>query len=284
MNQNQHQITSRSFGWTAIALCIALLAGVAQDAMAQAGVPKSKAPAPAPKAAPKPGAPGTGGAGGAGGTLTKPPSKLPTLTPADVAAKEKILGAPEWKQTMHDFEQWLSAQVIYDPEQVKQIRKRMALGIERMTPAQLQRFQSDIQEKVAVLTSDEAQQAGTYLTETFAVASPAYARKIRAKLPDVLTMTASQISQQLDLFASKHAAAINRQKTFEADRQQSIAYNESQLAAMRQESDAALNRASSAAASSGRQGNYAAARDYFPDVGNDGPFGPGTSWGGFGFF
>jgi len=273
-----------------LGLAAALLcAGVATYAFAQAAAPKTKAPPTGTKAS-APGATSRTTAT-AGGTAAKAPASSTTLSNDDVAAKEKIMSSPEWKQTFHDFNEWMSAQVIYDADQIQQIRKRMALGISRMTPAQLERFQSDIQEKLAVLNSDQAKQAGTYLTETFAVASPAYARKVRAKLPDVLTMTAAQINQQLDIFAVKHAAALKTQKTFEADRQQSIAYNQAQLAAMKAESDQAMNRASAAAAQGGKSGNYTAARDYYPGgVGNDGPFGPGTSYyggfglGGFGFF
>lgn len=276
-----HQNQSNRTLYRSITASIAALlcAAVATYAFAQAQAPKKAPPAGTKATTPAP------AQAGAGGTATKAPAQPSGLSAEDMAAKEKILNSPEWKQTFHDFNQWMSAQAIYDADQVAQIRKRMQLGISRMTPAQLERFQSDIQEKLVVLTSDEAKQAGTYLTETFAVASPAYARKVRAKLPDVLTMTAAQINQQLDLFASKHAAALKTQKTFEADRQQSIAYNQAQLAAMRQESDAAMNRASAAAAQSGRGGNITAARDYYPGatIGNDGPFGPGTSWGGWGF-
>jgi hypothetical protein len=276
MQTNLTQNIKRNFHRTLIGLVAALLcAAVATHAFAQAGAPKTKAPPAGTK---------TTTPAGAGGTATKAPATSSTLSAADIAAKDKILNTPEWKQTFHEFNEWMSAQVIYDADQIQQVRKRMALGISRMTPAQLERFQSDIQEKLAVLNSDQAKQAGTYLTETFAVASPAYARKVRAKLPDVLTMTAAQINQQLDIFAVKHAAALKTQKTFEADRQQSIAYNQAQLAAMRAESDQAMNRASAAAASAGKGGNYTAARDYYPGgVGNDGPFGPGTSYGGFGF-
>jgi hypothetical protein len=282
MQTKPSQAIDRNFRRVVLGLTAALLcAGVATYAFAQAGAPKTKAPPAGTKAS----APAA-----SGGISAKAPASSTTLSSEDAAAKEKIMSSPEWKQTFHDFNEWMSAQVIYDADQIQQVRKRMALGISRMTPAQLERFQSDIQEKLAVLNSAEAKQAGTYLTETFAVASPAYARKVRAKLPDVLTMTAAQINQQLDIFAVKHAAALKTQKIFESDRQQSIAYNQAQLAAMRAESDQAMNRASAAAAQGGKSGNYTAARDYYPGatIGNDGPFGPGTSYyggfGGFGFF
>jgi|GEM_PF-4964688 len=258
--------------WTAALLATSAMLfslGHAQTTWAQAA-PKTKAPA-ASSTAP-----------------AKPAPKPAALSAADIAAKNDILKSSAWQETSHNFDQWLSAQTIYEPSQVKQIKRRMSLGVERMTPAQLLRFQSDIQEKLEVLNSSEAKQAGAYLAETFSVASPAYARKIRAKLPDVLTMTAAQINQQLDVFASKHAATLAAQKTFESDRQQSIAYNEAQITAMREESDRALARASAGSAGSGKSGGYSSARDYFPNVGNDGPFGPGTSYGGgfggFGFF
>ena len=119
------------------------------------------------------------------------------------------------------------------------------------------------------------------------MASPAYARKIRDRVPDVLTTTAAQLNQRLSSFAAKQHSTIDMQKTFEDAKQQQIATNASQLAARQQESEHALDRAQASAASSGsKSNNFTPARDYFPNAGNDGPFGPGTSigfWGG-GFF
>ena len=171
-------------------------------------------------------------------------------------------------------------------QQVKQIRARLAAGISRMTAAQLQWFLSDMREKLQVLTSQAARDASTYLAETFTAASPAYARKLRQKLPDVLTMTAAQVNQRLAIFASKHQQTLAMQQTFNDSRQQEIAYNQAQIAEEQQVLNQDLDRESTAVANASKGNNFNPARDYFPNVGNDGPFGPGTSvgfWGG-GFF
>ena len=117
-----------------------------------------------------------------------------------------------------------------------------------MTAAQLRWFLSDMQEKLQVLSSQEARDANTYLAETFAVASPAYTRIIRRKLPDVLAMTAAQVDRQLAIFAAKHQSMLEMQKIFQQSTQQEIAYNEQQILAIREEHEHALDRAESAAA------------------------------------
>jgi hypothetical protein len=250
-------------------------AAASPNVNAQAAAPKAKAPQSGSKA---------------GATAPRQPaagSKAAPQTAADTAAREQILNSDKWKQTNAKFIEWLDTQSLYDAEEVKQIKSRLAVGIGRMTAAQLQWFQNDMEEKLQVLNSEQAQQASVYLAQTFAVASPAYARKLRQKLPDLLTMTAAQVNQQLAVFAAKRQSTIQMQQTFEDAKQQQIAFNQSQLAAREQESERALDRAQSAAASAGSKGNnFTPARDYFPNAGNDGPFGPGTSigfWGG-GFF
>ena len=270
----------------AVALGVVLIFAVPHGAVAQTSAQKAKAPTSGTKAAPTtPGrtapvvkaAPATTPAAG-----SKQP---PQWTAEEAAARDKVLNGQPWNQMMHDFNQWLSAQPLYDAEEVKRIRTRLDIGVGRMSATQLERFLYDMQEKLQVLTGAQAQQASAYLAQTFAVASPAYAKRIRQKLPDVLTMTAAQINQQLAIFASKQQATVDMQKSFEDSRSQSIAYNQQQLAAQERASEAALSRAESGAASGSKGNNYTAARDYFPNAGNDGPFGPGTSIGlGWGFF
>jgi len=69
-------------------------------------------------------------------------------SPEDVAAREQILHSQQWQQTLHDFNEWLSIQTLYDPQQVQQIKTRLAAGINRMTPAQMEWFLNDTQAKL----------------------------------------------------------------------------------------------------------------------------------------
>jgi hypothetical protein len=262
----------------AVILCAAGLFVARPDSMvAQVAAPKAKASASGTKA----GAQAAGRAAPAAPTV-----RAPQQRPEDAAAREQILRSQAWQEMMHQFDEWLSAQSLYDP---KQIQARLAAGIGRMTAAQLRWFLNDMHEKLEVLTSQAARDASTYLTETLAVASPAYARKIREKLPDVLVMTAAQINQQLSVFAAKHHQTIANQKAFDDSRSQEIADNQAQIAEEQQVLNRDLGKESTAAANASKGNNFTPARDYYPgSVGNDGPFGPGTSyfggfWGG-GFF
>ncbi|HEY1600236.1 MAG TPA: hypothetical protein VGG64_11570 [Pirellulales bacterium] len=222
-----------------------------------------------------------------GGAKAKSAAAATPAHAEDSAARDRILNSAPWKQMLQSFEVWLDSQTLYDPQQVKQIRARLAAGISRMTSGQLQWFLTDMEAKMEILNSPRAHDAQDYLAQTLAVASPAYARKIRDRVPDVLTSTAAQLNQRLSAFAAKQHSTIDMQKTFEDARQQQIATNAAQLASQQQESERALDRAQASAASSGsKSNNFTPARDYFPNAGNDGPFGPGTSigfWGG-GFF
>ncbi|HVU85769.1 MAG TPA: hypothetical protein VHD36_00490 [Pirellulales bacterium] len=259
------------------ALCLACLAaGTVVPVHAQTP-PKAKAPA-----APRPPA----GSAKAPQAAPAPAAKTPPPPAVDSPEREQILHSRAWQQTIADFESWLSSQTLYDAQQVKQTRARLEVGISRMTPAQLQWFENDMQAKLKVLNSDQAQEAAAYLAQTLAVASPAYARKVRQKLPDVLTAPAGQISQQLAGFAAKRDATAQMQQAFNDNRQQQIAHNQTQIAAQQQILNQDLGRESDGAINATKGNKFTAARDYFPNAGNDGPFGPGTSigfWGG-GFF
>ena len=111
-------------------------------------------------------------------------------------------------------------------------------------------------------------------------------RKLRQKLPDLLTTNAAQVNQQLASFAAKRQSSAQAQQAFADARQQQIAFNQTQIAEQQQILNNDLDRESDAAKKATKGNDFKQARDYFPNAGNDGPFGPGTSvgfWGG-GFF
>ncbi len=237
----------------------------------------------------------TSGAKAKGTKPAAPPTKTaaPAAKPAptqsahpDAAARDQILASQDWRNTIQQFQQWLTSQTVYDAQQVKQTEARLSVGISRMSAAQLKWFENDLQEKLKVLNGPQAQDASTYLAQTFAVASPTYAKRVRANLPDLLTSSAAQINQRLAGFAAKQQTTLQMQKSFEDGKQQQIAYNQTQIAEQQQILNKDLDRESAAVSQAVKGNDFSKSRDYFPNAGNDGPFGPGTSigfWGG-GFF
>jgi hypothetical protein len=74
-----------------------------------------------------------------------------------------------------------------------------------MSPRELEKFLKDMEDRLAVLTSPEAEDARLWLAQFLAVARNPEAQLGRSR-PDVLNMTASQIRQEL-LWLQQHRAA-----------------------------------------------------------------------------
>ncbi len=91
------------------------------------------------------------------------PAKSAPPPAADSAARDQILNSAQWQETIQDFEAWLAGQTLYDAQQAKQIKARLEVGISRMNASQLQWFETDMQAKLKVLSSDQAREAEAYL-------------------------------------------------------------------------------------------------------------------------
>lgn len=254
------------------ALGVALAGLVGSQVAAQA--PAAKKPAAARSAAPattKAPTPATAKPA----TTTKAAAKAPAAppSPAELAAREQVLKSEEWRETLEQFNAWLAKQTLYDAEQVARTRQRLEVGTKRMSAAQLQRFMAEMHTKLEVLENQHAIDAQEYLTETLSVASPAYARKVRQQLPDVLSMSAGQIDQMLASVTAKRTATTKMQQTFINSRQRMIALNEAATRSRQREQAAeGVDRGSSYPSNS----NYTPAADYYPnyydafDTGSDG--------------
>jgi hypothetical protein len=73
-----------------------------------------------------------------------PPAAAPTDTVApasaasdDTAAKKQILDSTAWRQAMLGFNEWLSVQVVYDKNEVPQVKAQLSDKINKMSAAQL---------------------------------------------------------------------------------------------------------------------------------------------------
>ena len=197
----------------------------------------------------------------------------------DSAARDAILQSRSWQDTLQEFNDWLSSQVLYDDEEVRHIRARLEAGINRMSAEQLQIFMNALRERLVVLKSDRALDGQDYLAEKFLVASDAYTRKIREQLPDVLSMTAAEIDRRLSIFASKRLQRAQKQAVFEQNREQRLASNTAQVKARQQQKDRIANRTTEAARAASTPNDFTPSRDYFPE-----PTRPQIVIGGGGFF
>lgn len=235
-------------------------------------------------AAAQSGAPATKNAKPAAGAAKSPATPAAEPSSEEAAAREKILRSQSWQHTLRRFDEWLSAQSFYDAQQVKQTKARLQVGIGRMSALQLEKFQQDLDAKLDLLTSDRAHDASAYLTQTLEVASPAYARKLRQQLPDLLTMSAEQINHQLAALAAKHRNAARVQDNFDDSKRRVVAFNDWRVQqGRRKEREKARARREEDSTSSPQ--NYRPASEYYPlaDVDEIGGISNWSGWGG-GFF
>ncbi|HEY1602524.1 MAG TPA: hypothetical protein VGG64_23170 [Pirellulales bacterium] len=245
-------------GTAAIGLCCLLPKSLA----AQAGAAKGNAPATkAPRSAPS-----------AGAATGKAPAAAPARPAADdAAARNDILQSRSWQDTMQQFDNWLSNQILYDDDEVRHIRARLNAGIGRMSATQLEVFLNDMRQKLAILSSDRALDAQDYLAEKFLVASDAYARRIREQLPDLLSMSPTQVEQRLSMFAAKRRSRQQAQGAFEQSRERRLTSNTAQVKARQEHRQRIATRSTAATAAASTPNDFTPSRDYFPDVGNNGP-------------
>jgi hypothetical protein len=193
----------------------------------------------------------------------------------DTLAQQQFLATEEWKTTASDFDQWLNTQMFYDEQRTAETRARFAVGVERMSAEQLQTFMVGLQNKLEILYSTLAQDAETYLMEKAAVASAAYMKRIRDKMPDVLTASAAQINQQLVALAAHRQSRRDLQQRFDDSRQERVVANQARLQQRQDAHVRSVERRGRApgVVSSKAENDFQPARDYAPHNRDPGGFG-----------
>jgi hypothetical protein len=121
------------------------------------------------------------------------------------AERQEVLGSERWRRTSREFEEWLSIQQIYKPEEIAAIVQQMRERVARMSPQELERFLDEMEARLRVLKSPEAEDARLWLQQFLAVARNPEQQLGRPR-PDVLNMTAAQIRQEIQ-WLEQHRAS-----------------------------------------------------------------------------
>jgi len=113
------------------------------------------------------------------------------------ATTAEILKSKRWRSAVHGFKEWLSVQQVYTKEQAQTLTAGFDAKVAKMSASQLQDMLDDMEAKLNVLFSPEAEEARAWLANYMAAYNEHGIEKIRSKLPDVATMTAAQMRQEL---------------------------------------------------------------------------------------
>lgn len=108
-----------------------------------------------------------------------------------------VVDSPEWAATRDAYMQWLSMQQVYSPQEVQKLVNDLRLRVAGMNERERVAFMKDIQARLEVLNSQQAQQARAWLNENLSRMTPAGQQKLRSQIPDIANMSAAQLQQAL---------------------------------------------------------------------------------------
>ncbi len=152
---------------------------------------------------------------------------------SDEARREKIFASDRWKQVQQEYQKWLATQVIYTPEQIKELNARIAAEVRRLSADELEEFLDDWSAKLKVLLGKDADEArdwlGVYLTNMAEGYRKQYLQ--RMGLSDLSRISAADLESAYARLRAGRISAQATQAQFERTRQQSLEAIRQQTAA-----------------------------------------------------
>lgn len=179
-----------------------------------------------------------------------PPSPVPAADaddPGDIARKAEIMNSERWRRAIFELGEWLSAQEIYTPDEVRRIKSNFNRRVAAMSSYELDYLLDDLDAKFKVLETPEARDAKAWLGQYLSAMSDQRRAEALRGVPDVVTMTSGQLQQEIDRIEQKRTSLQQRQQAFDQGRRQLV----DQAAAARQATAAASNAAAARMQSGG---------------------------------
>ena len=142
------------------------------------------------------------------------------------AARQKVLESDRWQRTRVSLNEWLAVQQLYTPDEVAVMREQFAEKTSKMSAKELEDLMNDLDERLKVLKSPEAEEARQWFAQHLAVVANPEAVQ-QSKRPDVANMTASQIRHELQTFQQQRNARLQAQADFDHVRRQQAQFAQS---------------------------------------------------------
>ena len=175
---------------------------------------------------------------------------------SDLEQKVAIMNSPRWRRAIFELGEWLSAQAIYTPTQVRNIKADFNRKVENMSPHDLEYLLDDLDAKFKILDTPEAQDARSWVAQYLSVMSDQKRAEALKDVPNVVTMTAGQLQQEIQKIERKRSSLQQQQAAFDEGREQLV-----------QQAQAARQQTAAASAAAMKQG---AGMSYSPYRGGGG--------------
>jgi hypothetical protein len=135
-----------------------------------------------------------------------PPAEAAAADAATEASrKAEVLAGSRWRRAMHELDEWLSAQTVYPPDRVRQIKAELAERVAGMTSYELEYLLDGLDQKLKVLETPAAKDARDWLGRYLSVMADDRRAALLARVPDVLDMSADELAAALAEIEEKRA-------------------------------------------------------------------------------
>ena len=172
----------------------------------------------------------------------------------DLAKKATIMNSPRWRRAIFELGEWLSAQAIYTPTQVRNIKADFNRKVEKMSPHDLEYLLDDLDAKFEILDTPEARDARSWVAQYLSVMSDQKRAESLKDVPNVVTMTAGQLQQEIQKIEQKRSSLQQQQAAFDEGRQQMVQQAQTARQQTAAASAAAMSRTGGASYSPYRSG------------------------------
>jgi NADH dehydrogenase/NADH:ubiquinone oxidoreductase subunit G len=159
-------------------------------------------------------------------TPPTPKAAAPSVEFSDVEAVKKgeLLRSDRWKEIQKQFDQWMAVQVVYTPQQVEQLKAKLAAEVQSMTAAEFEQFLDQWSAKLKLLLGKDADEARQWLGQYLSVMANGYRREFLQKLGvnNVVNMTAAQLEDELNKLRAQRMGLQQQRAAFDIGRQHNV--------------------------------------------------------------
>ena len=187
---------------------------------------------------------------GARGAAADPPAAAAPAAPAndaddDIVRKAQIMNSQRWRRAIFELGEWLAAQQIYTTDEVRRIKATFNRRVAGMSSYELEYLLDDLDSKFKILDTPEAKDARSWVGQYLSAMSDRKRAEVLKDVPDVVTMSASQLQLEIEKIEKTRAALQQRSAAFDQSRQQLV---DRAAAARQQTASASANAAAQAGA------------------------------------
>lgn len=137
---------------------------------------------------------------------------------SDIARKAEIMNSTRWRRAIFELGEWLSSQQIYTPAQVNQIKADFNRRVAGMSSFELQYLLDDLDAKLEIIETPEARDVRAWVGQYLSVMSDQRRAEALRDVPNVVTMSAGQLQQEIQSLEQRRAAIRQRQTDFDKGR------------------------------------------------------------------